>query len=226
MLVIFVVFALGVATGEPAGTSIKRQSECDIVESNIAKILGPCSSSTRECLTTDATDVGGVDSIYKLLCPPTKGQVVLYDLIEGCRGKDYVDLSFSGVCGNTTLVNGTEIKCTDAILSVNDGSAAKNACCGEEANVDGSGSRCASELKRLSSDLGCCTGTIVFTIYLAAMEGCEGGLPGLFQAHQVDVPPLCKYTLYSGAASESLVTSIVTSIAAAVVVTVINIIAI
>lgn len=217
MLVIFVVFALSsvaATTGQPAGT---RQSaaECAIVESNIGKILGPCRRSTRECLQSSSTDVGGVDSIYNLLCPPTKGQVVLYDLIEGCKGKEYAELAFSGVCG-TTIANGTEMKCTDAIFSVNDGSAAKNACCNQDSNADGSGSRCASELKRLSSDLGCCTGTIVFTIYL---EECDGGLPGVFQANQVDVPPLCNYTVYNGASSRSLVTSI----AAAVIVTAVNI---
>lgn len=218
MLVIIVVFALSVAatTGQPAGT--RQSAECAIVESNIGKILGPCRRSARECLQSSSTDVGGVDAIYNLLCPPTKGQVVLYDLIEGCKGKEYAELAFSGVCG-TTIANGTGMKCTDAILSVNDGSAAKNACCSQDSNVDGSGSRCASELKRLSSDLGCCTGTIVFTIYL---EECEGGLPGVFQANQVDVPPLCNYTMYSGAASLSLVTSI----AAAVIVTAVNIITI
>lgn len=220
MLVIFVVFSLSVAAtaGEPV---VKRQAECAVVESNIGKILGPCRSSTRECLQSSTTDVGGIDGLYNLLCPPTKGQTVLYDLIAGCRGKDYADLAFSGLCGSTTLVDGTEMKCTDAILAVNDGSAAKESCCSQDASADGSGSSCARELKQLSSDLGCCTGTIVFNIYLQECEGGHG-LPGLFQNNQVDIPGLCNYTMYSGSASRSLVTSI----AAAVIVTVMNIVVI
>ena len=187
-LVLLVLWICAVATA--AGDGIfKRQfgDPCAAITANIGSL--DCSESTVECLE-ETTGFGTVSAIQQFICPPTKEvRETIYDNLVSCEGQTYADQVYAGICGNTTIA-GDQVPCTAAIPTVNNGTSAKEACCGS-----GNGSQCASELQQLSSDLGCCTATIVFQIFLQECENGQG-LAALFQANEVTPPPLCDYPLY------------------------------
>ena len=191
------VAAIARGGGEWEALSVSKRAskdECDAITLNIQPLLGSCGTDLRTCL--DASKFGAVSFIQAAICPVTKSvRENIYDILVACEGQAYADLVYAGVCGNTTLSNGDVVLCTDAILSVNDGSAAKAACCSDSSGSGSGKSNCASELQRLADDLGCCTATILFQFYL--ME-CEGRLAGVFLANSVDQPPLCNYTVHAG----------------------------
>ena len=187
-LVILVFWFCAVATA--AGNEVFQRQLGDACTA-ISTILGKldCSDSTTECIE-GTTEVGTIDAIRQLICRPDKiTRENIYDTLVSCQGQASADLIYAGICGSTTIA-GNEVLCTDAILTVNNGISAKEACCGP-----GNASQCASELQQLSSDLGCCTATIVFQLYLQECEDGQG-LAALFQANGVIPPPLCDYPLY------------------------------
>lgn len=188
-------------------TKRQESEECAAITANLGPILEPCKRSTRECLASTSGGFGTISFIQQLICPAEKSvRENIYDVLVDCRGQDYADLIYAGICGSMTTVNDTDVNCIDAILSINDGSSAKEACC---QNSSDSESQCASALQRFSDDLDCCTATIAFQFYF---QDC-GGLAALFQANQVELPPLCNYTIYSGSGSLAATGSVATLIA-------------
>ena len=200
MRLVLLVLGLCSAAFAGEGENYKRQEslQCRAISNNIGPLLGPCAQSTKQCLST-----GDIDSVQDLICPPTKvKRETIYDVLVECQGQNYTDIVYAGICGSTTGADGEEVQCSEAILTINDGSAAKEACCGagevEAVLVDvGSGSQCAEELRKLTSDVGCCTATIVFQFFFQECTE-DRGLPGLLAAAQIDQPPLCTFPLYTG----------------------------
>jgi hypothetical protein len=188
---VLLVFGLCAVATAAEDDAFKRQfgDPCAAITANIGNL--DCSESTVECLeSATATGLGSVAAIQQLICPATElVRTNIYDVLVSCEGQVYADTVYAGLCGSTTIA-GDPVICTDAILSVNNGTSAKQACCGL-----GNASQCASELQQLSADLGCCTATIVLQLFLAECEDGQG-LPALFQANGVTPPPLCDYPLY------------------------------
>ena len=184
-------------------TLAERQSDsvqCTAITANIDPLSSSCAVSTTDCLQESSQGFGTIPAIQSLICPPTSGRREnVYDVLVGCTSQEYADLVYSALCGKTA-VNGTSFDCTDAILQLNDGKAAKLACCSSEGGSSGygSGSVCASELRKLSRDLGCCTATVVMQFFFAETAGCpvEGGLDQLLEENGVDRPDICDFPLY------------------------------
>ena len=206
------VFLLAVEGTE--GVLRQRQNEdsvCKAISDNIDPILGPCRESARECL--EAPDIGSIGQIQELICSVRAEN--LRSALERCEGRVYADQVHGGVCGNKN----SSTSCVDAILTVNEGQEAKAACCG---SASGSGDTCGRELKRLSRDVGCCTGTAVFQFFFAE---CGGGLDELFRGNELEVPPLCEPVLIGGAGLSSTPWRRAVAVAAIVVYCAVNVMA-
>ena len=193
----------------------KRQTaqQCAAVTSNFDRIGTECEKNTTGCITeSSGTGIGTVPAIQQLICPPTKSiRENIYDVLVGCTSQRNADEIYAGLCGSTTADDGTDLACTDAIVRVNDGFAAKEACCDGTDSGDpdfGPGSRCAGELRRLANDLGCCTATVVLQFFFRrrAVNGTTG-LDALLQANGVERPELCDYPLYMGVSGEGSTTA-------------------
>ena len=199
LVVILALFSLGLA--EPGRELPKRQTEeqCNVITANIRPLQASCRESTTACLTSTSQGFGTIPAIQSFICPPTKGvRENVYDVLVSCESQSYADQVYAGLCGSTASPAGPVLRCTDAILEANNGSAAKDACCGDGDSGSGSGSRCASELRRLADDLGCCTATIILRFFF---ENCGAGkLDVLLQENAVAQPQLCDYPLYTEAA--------------------------
>ena len=197
-LYMFGLYAVAVASID---TVAKRQSseQCLAITANISPVLMECMESVDKCLTSDVMGFGQIEAIQSFICPPTKAvRNNIYNVVVGCTDQEYADLLWSGICGSTNQSNGDVVLCTDAALLVNNGSAAKAACC----NVD-SGPQCANELRQFSSDVGCCTATVIFDAYFDECEN-GAGLDAMFLANNVSVPSLCDYPLYSSTPSDNI----------------------
>ena len=202
--VILALFSLVLVKGGDAERLVKRQTDqqCLAVTSNIGRISGECEKSTTACITESTGDgIGTVPFIQDLICPPTKiVRENIYNVLVGCTSQANADIVYAGLCGSTS-VNDTELACTDAIVRLNDGTAAKGVCCGGARTQFGSGSQCAGELVGLAEDVGCCTRSVVLQYFFRScqVDGGGSGLDALLQANGLELPPLCNYTIYEPA---------------------------
>ena len=203
---VVILALLSLALAEDVGLS-KRQTaqQCTAITSNIDRVGTECEKNTTGCITESTSDgIGTVPAIQQFICPPTKSiRENIYDFLVACTSQSNADEVYAGLCGSTTADDGKDLACTDAIVRVNDGFTAKEVCCDggtDSGGTDfGSGSRCASELRGLADDLGCCTATVVLQFFFrrCAVNGTTG-LDALLQANGVERPELCDYPLYMG----------------------------
>lgn len=182
---VFAFLLTAVGTGGALRQRQNEDSECKAISNNIDPILGPCRESARECL--EAPEIGSIEEIQSLICSPRAGN--LHSTLVRCEGPVYADQIYGGVCGS---IENSSTSCVDAILTINDGQEAKDACCGA---ASGSGNSCGTELQRLSRETGCCVGTAVFQFFFA---DCGGGLDELFQGNDLELPPLCMHLFSDG----------------------------
>ena len=178
----------------------EERSECTVITANVDQLRPMCADDIKTCLTATSMGFGTISAIQRIICPPSRGQREnIYDVLVSCTSQEEADLVFSGLCGNTTSPEKGVLLCTEAMLEINDGSAAKSACCSAGSGSGGSGSQCANELRQLSSDLGCCTPTIVMQYFF---ENCAaGGIDVVLRNNGVERPQLCDYPVYVGNSS-------------------------
>ena len=213
-LVILALFSLALVEGRDAERLVKRQTEqkCSTVTLNIDRIAAECEKSTTACLTESQNSIGTVSFIQGLICPPTKlARELFYDVLVGCTSQSNADIVYAGLCGNVTMDDGEMRPCTNAVLRLNDGSAAKTACCEGTETEFGSGSQCASELRRLTEDVGCCTAAApLHYFFLSCKVDGNTGLDALLGATGVGRPELCNYTLYEPGGADRVSGSLAT----------------
>ena len=201
--VLLLVLGLCAAAIAEQGALDRRQEsvQCEAITANIGPLLAACATSTVACLSASTAGIGNIVAIQELICPPTKSvRDNIYNTLVDCRSQDFADLIYASVCGSTTLESGETLLCTDAILTINDGSAAKEACCGDGST--GPVSQCADGLRNLTRDVGCCTASLMLQTFLQSCETDDGlGLTALFDANQVDIPSLCDFPLYTEGSS-------------------------
>ena len=199
MMSVLVLVALSwlAVRAQEATEKPEERSECTVITANVDQLRPMCADDIKTCLTATSMGFSTISAIQRIICPPSRGQREnIYDVLVSCTSQEEADLVFSGLCGNTTSPEKGVLLCTEAMLKINDGSAAKSACCSAGSGSGGSGSQCASELRQLSSDLGCCTPTIVVQYFF---ENCAaGGIDVLLRNNGVERPQLCDYPVYVG----------------------------
>ena len=188
LLVVTLVFCTGEAREDAL---VRRQEECDVVTAQLEPVVTACLAGPLACVV----EADFEDFVDPFLCTPGAGTRERYDTFVECRGQLFADEIWGGTCGGPQGSSGRRCY-TFVDQSIDDlASSAIAACCPVNVTADNCSDECATQLETLSTQLGCCTQTAVFTIFFQTCDG-STTLRSLYEFCEVSLEEPCLH-LYS-----------------------------
>lgn len=199
LVAVFVV-TLVFCTGEAREDAlVKRQeADCATLSSLFNPVAAMCLNGPLVC-----AEEAGFDTLEGFLCTPGAGTRERYDTFVECQSQ----LAADEVWGASAGAPGPNPRCYTLVdQSVNDtATEAISECCPVNTTADNCSAECATQLEMLTTLLGCCTQTTIYTIFF---QTCGGGvtLQSLYEFCQVSLEDPCVH-LFSGGHGSKLVMS-------------------
>lgn len=184
------------------------QDGCETVRTGLAPALAPCRESVRSCVENE--DLGFETNLRAFCLEQARP---LYNNFLRCEGAQFTNQIFGAICGGPSCAGEqTFASCqpedgarcyNDAVISVNEGGAAFEACLCSNSSQNSSSPwcpmECADQLQQLVDDVGCCLNTAVYSFYFSTCGSSDGlaieapvtVLNNLFDACNIALPASC-----------------------------------